>query len=154
MPMSHWVKCIDADHRFARKAVDLSTKETSEDLDRWFLLYDQYLIKYGFNQKYLRVLKVLERIAKLQLKYVRTRDRFIETLLSIEQAKLEALKRENKHGVTTEKALVIMGKWYGGGMMRMDQITVVQYEELSQAYREAMRQNKETERKNKRNGKS
>lgn len=150
MTLNHWVRCIDADHRFARKKVDNDTDETPEDLERWFVLYDQYLMKYGFNAKYLRVLKVLERIAKLNLKYVKTRDRFIETLLSIEYAKLDALKAENKHGISTEKALIHLGKWHGGGLIRMDQITVVQYEELSRAYREAMKQNKEVERKNKR----
>lgn len=139
MKLSHWIKCLDGDHRYIRKVVDLKSEETEQDFAEWFRVYDGYLERYGFNPKYLKILKALKNIALLELRWVRTRDPFIETKIAIEREKLAQLRKDHGPGVSTEKALIFIGKWYGGPPLNPDALTVTQYEELRAAYMEAMK---------------
>ena len=110
MLLSNWIKCLDGDHRYAREIVKKDSEETEDDLIEWLRIYDGYLKKYGFNKKYLRILKVLGKIALLELKWVKTRNPFLETRIEIEKEKLKNLRKEHGPGVSTEKALILIGK--------------------------------------------
>lgn len=151
MKLSNWVKCLQGDHRFARIEVERDSEENENDFNEWFRIYDGYLIKYGFNVKYLKILKVLKKIALLELKFIRTRDPFIETLIAIENEKLNLFKKEHGPGVSIEKALVYISKWYGSHL-KASEITVIEYEELSSAYRDAMKESKQERNNNKKRG--
>lgn len=136
MKLYNWVKCLDGDLRYVRKSVKFDQLELSSDLDKWLTLYDQYLQRFGFNEKYLKVLKLLKNIAILELKWVLTRDNFIETKLSIEREKLNSINRKKQNRISIERSLVYIGKWYGSHI-KINEITVAEYEELTKAYIEA-----------------
>lgn len=140
MILSFWMKCIGGDYRYSRKKVDLSIEETQEDLSNWIRQYDTYLARYGFNPKYERILKAMRKKALLEIKYVLTRDEFLRTLISIEEAKLEQLRRESNKGITTTRMLIHLSRWYRSHLT-IDTVTVAVYNDLCEEYGKASKEN-------------
>lgn len=149
MILSYWVKCLDGDYRYSRKIVDKSKEETKKDLENWLRIYDTYLIKYGFTPKFKRILKAMQKKAKLEFKYIQTRDPFLLTLIDIEEAKLKGLRKESARTLTINQALIRIGKWYGSHL-RAENLTVSEFEDLRQAYEQSAKDSNAQEHQRKR----
>lgn len=136
MLLSHWLKCVAGDHRYARKNVDVESEETPEDLEAWYCVYDTYISRFGFNPKYERILKAMKKKALLELKWVITRDPFLRTLITIEEEKLKLLRKDDGEGSNVERLLVHLSKWYGQ-RLRANEITVLEFNLICEEYGKA-----------------
>ena len=136
MPLHNWIKCTEGDFRFVRKVVDLDTEETDQDAEKWAVVYDQYIDKYGLSEMYKKLLETMRKKALLELSFVKTRDRFKLTLISAQEEKLKGMLNNNGNGMTIEQALIHLSKWLG---YRIDnrQTTVVEYFNLLAEYGKA-----------------
>lgn len=133
MLLSDWIKCTNGDPRFARKKVEKDSKEKPEDAENWYRIYDVYIERYGLGKLYERILKVMKKKALLEIKYVKTRDRFLLTLISVQKENLRALMQDNGEGMTMEASLVHLSKWYGHHL-RPSETTVTEYKNILKEY--------------------
>lgn len=131
--LNFWIEATSGDYRHARKFVQKDSKETPEDIENWFRLYDEYIKKYGLSEKYNRILKLMKKKALLDLKYIKTRDRFTLMLSEIEGEKIKDLMKDNGRGMTVESSLIPLSKWFGS-MIRANEITVTEYQNLIEHY--------------------
>jgi len=122
MPLYNWQKCLEGDLRYVREDLkDLKTNK--EDFD---VVYDDYISKRGLGKEYKQYLDIIKKRALIQCDYLITKDRFKLTLIEVEDAKLEGLKKNTNQQSSIQQALIYLSKWLG---YRLDwkQITVSEY---------------------------
>jgi len=133
MPLLNWEKCTDGDIRYCKILPDITKKVTKKDAEQWALIYDSYIKKYGLSDLFKKVLKVKEKKAKLELKYVITKERFKLTEIEIQEVKLEKMLKNLGQGCTISQSLIYLSRWLGYQINKKE-ITADEYFELSKEY--------------------
>lgn len=136
--LDHWIKCTSGDFRYSRKSVDLKTEQTDEDFENWCRIYDEYIDRFGLEKHYTKILKSMKKLAKLNVKYAKSLlskkpDRFLENLINIEQAKLDALMQDNGNGMTVLQSLPKLSKLQGYPI-RPHETTFIEYKNILAEY--------------------
>lgn len=93
---------------------------------QWCKIYDSYIDDYGLSKQYLRLLETMRKKANIELDYTQKRDKFLLTLLEIEQQNLKMLLDNNGAGVSIEESLVHLSKFVGYWLRPKD-ITTREY---------------------------
>jgi hypothetical protein len=134
MPLDNWIKCTDGDLRHMRKKVQKDSIKTEDDAEAWFIVYDDYIKRYGLSDMYLKLLNTMKKKARLELKYVMTRDPFKETEISVQEAKLRNMLNNNGSSMTIEQSLIHLARFMNGKFINKKEITVEQYFDLLKEY--------------------
>jgi len=121
IPLYNWDKCINGDVKYVRKDVQENTLNEQMFND----VYDDYLKKRGLDKTLNTIFKVMKKKAMLECDYLITRDRFLLTLIEVEEQKLEQLRKPQK-GLSLETTLVYLSKWLGFRVNSKD-ITASEY---------------------------
>lgn len=118
------MKCTDGEVKYTR--VDLDHGDEKRDNEAWFKIYDSYIDEFGLSKQYNKMLNTLKKKATLELDYTIKRDKFLLTLLEIEQQNLKLLLDNNGVGVTINESLVHLSKFVGYWLRPKD-ITTREY---------------------------
>jgi len=133
MPLYNWIKCNGGEVSFVRRE---GVKNEGKDEQKFSELYDQYIKKYGLSKIYIKMLKVMQQKALLELEFVITRERFKLTEIEIEQRKLQGIIESNGSGMTIEESIVYLSKWLGY-RLNPKEVTVVEYYNILKQYGKA-----------------
>jgi hypothetical protein len=133
MPLFNWVECNNGNFQFVRVEPNTDQEPTDTDAKKWFVIYDQYLQKYGLGKKYERLLKVMQKKALLELEFVTTREKFKLTQIEIEEANLKGMLANAGNGMTIEQSLVHLSRWVGYHI-NTKKITVADYFNILDQY--------------------
>jgi hypothetical protein len=133
MPLFNWIQCNDGNFQFVRVEANTDQEPTENDVKNWFVIYDQYLKKYGLGKKYKRLLDVMKKKALLELEFILTRERFKITQIEVEEANLKAMLANKGNGMTIEQTLVHLSRWLGY-QLNTKKITVAEYFNILDQY--------------------
>lgn len=111
MPLYNWIKCNNGFYEFIRK--NQSLKHNNKDVEQWGKIYDQYLEKFGLNDRYEKYLETKRKKALLQADYVINKNNFNKTKIAIQDAKLKNFEIYFGNGQDIEIILVWLGKYIG-----------------------------------------
>lgn len=131
MPMSNWIEASAGKMEYVRVS-DLDTEPNADDLESWLDLHQQYIDAFGHGEKYLRYLKLKDKIARLQLGYLHGKG-FNITLIKVEEANLKELELQMQGGLTVYAAKVHLEK-YIGRRIDLHIETVYEYHTILQEY--------------------
>lgn len=136
--LDRWIKCTGGDFRYIREVVDHDSEDTEEDMTHWFNVYDQFIDGYGLSKHYLKVLQTMKKLALLEVKYglsvaLNNPDRFLETLIEIEEQKLKSLMTDNGKGMSIEESLPSLSKSQGYPI-RAHETTFIEYQNILDSY--------------------
>ena len=118
------MKCTDGEVKYTR--INLDYGDEKSDNEAWFKIYDSYIDEFGLSKQYNKMLNTLKKKATLELDYTIKRDKFLLTLLEIEQQNLKLLLDNNGVGVTINESLVHLSKFVGYWLRPKD-ITTREY---------------------------
>lgn len=109
LPLTNWIKCTNGDLKSVRK----DKNNGNNDLDNiiWEKIFDEYLVLYGLNKEYKKLLMILHQKTLLELEFCITGDKFKITEIEIESAKYINLVSNKGSGVTIEKTLIYLSRW-------------------------------------------
>lgn len=133
MPLFNWIQCNEGNFQFVRVEANTDQEPTEKDVKNWFVIYDQYLKKYGLGKKYKRLLDVMKKKALLELEFILTRERFKITQIEVEEANLKAMLANKGNGMTIEQTLVHLSRWVGY-QLNTKKITVAEYFNILDQY--------------------
>lgn len=111
MPLYNWIKCNNGFYEYIRKSQSL--KHNKKDVEQWGKIYDQYLEKFGLNDRYEKYLETKRKKALLQADYVINKTTFNKTKIAIQDAKLKNFEIYFGNGQDIEIILVWLGKYIG-----------------------------------------
>jgi hypothetical protein len=111
MPLYNWVKCNDNLLQYARK--DITKGNKIDDHLYWVKLYDEYLEKFGLNDRYKKYLDLMRKKALLQAEYVIKKEKFKLTEIEITETKLKDLEVYFGDGQKIEVILTWLGMFLG-----------------------------------------
>lgn len=136
--LDHWIKCTEGDLRYVRVKVDRQTDQTDEDFENWCRIYDEYIARYDLTDHYKKILNTMKKLAKLNIRYAKSLlnkkpDRFLENLIGIEEAKLEALMQDNGKGMSIRESLPKLSKLQGYPI-RPHETTFIEYKNILAEY--------------------
>lgn len=106
-------------------------KKSNEE--NWIILYDQYLARFGLGDKFEKYLKLLQKKALLQCKFIDTNERFVLNEIEVQNAKIESMQIHFGDGQSIETTLIYLGKWLGYPI-KMKETNVVEYYEILNEY--------------------
>lgn len=134
IPLYNWVKCNDDQLQYTRKYV--GSGNNSNDALAWEKLYNEYLEKFGLNDRYKKYLDLMRKKALLQAEYLIKKDKFKLTEINITEAKLKDLELYFGDGQKIEVILTWLGMWLG---YKLDQrnTTVTEYFVILEEYGKA-----------------
>jgi len=104
------------------------------DEDAWIKIHDEYLARFGLSRQYTELLKVMQKKAEFQFDYIINKDKFLLTLLEIEEENLKIMLSNNGHGMTIEQTLVHLSKFVGYWLRSKD-ITTGEYFTLLEEFK-------------------
>jgi len=133
MPLYNWIECNNGNIQYVRIDVNKEDKTNEEDSIIWGKLYDEYIHKFGLSDMYLRLLKVMQKKALLELNYVTTKEKFKLTEIEIEEVKLKGMLTNNGNGLTINESLIHLSKWIGYHL-NPKRITVIEYFNILKEY--------------------
>jgi len=133
MPLYNWIECNNGNIQYVRIDVNKEDKTNEEDSIIWGKLYDEYIHKFGLSDMYLRLLKVMQKKALLELNYVKTKEKFKLTEIEIEEVKLKGMLTNNGNGLTINESLIHLSKWIGYHL-NPKRITVIEYFNILKEY--------------------
>ena len=133
IPLHNWMKCMEGEINFVRKAEN-GTNE--DDIKAWELIFDEYLAEFGLGPVQKKIYSAMKKKALLELDYVITGDRFKLTEIEIEVQKLEGILANAGNGIGVNQALVYMSKWLGS-WINPKSITAREYFTLLGEYNKA-----------------
>lgn len=96
MPVFNWFKINstqDMSWMLPRRK-KLSDKETEFLSKKFNGLYDQYIATFGFNETFMEILKKKKQIAQMIVKKIEKNDSGMNTLIKIQQAKLQEMQEQ------------------------------------------------------------
>lgn len=113
MPIFNWNKCLDGDFKYVHSEL----KEDVINETMFNDVYDDFLKQRGLDKTLNNIFKVMKKKAILECDYLISRDRFLLTLIEIEEAKLNSLRKPSmNNAMSFEKTLVYLSKWLGFGI--------------------------------------
>ena len=133
MPLYNWIECNNGNIQYVRIDVNKEDKTNEEDSIIWGKLYDEYIHQFGLSDMYLRLLKVMQKKALLELNYVTTKEKFKLTEIEIEEVKLKGMLTNNGNGLTINESLIHLSKWIGYHL-NPKRITVIEYFNILKEY--------------------
>ena len=133
LPLDNWVKCMDGEIKFVRKAEN-GTDE--HDALVWEMIFDEYIGEFGLGAVQKKVMDAMKKKALLELDYVITGDRFKLTEIEIEIQKLSGILANAGNGISINQALVYISKWLGT-WINVKTITAREYFTLLGEYNKA-----------------
>ena len=83
------------------------------DVDKWFIVYDEYINEFGLNKMYLKLLNAMKKRALMECDFIITRNRFKLTEIEMEVSRIEQMLANAGSGMTIEQTLVHLSKWMG-----------------------------------------
>lgn len=90
MPMFNWNEILSTgDLKYIFKECKGRVSEKIADL--WYELQDQYIERFGLDEKFIKKLRLLKEKADLNYEFILTKDKFINTRIGIVDADLKAL---------------------------------------------------------------
>lgn len=93
MPIWNWQKILETgDLKYL--FIKCSGRVSERIGELWDTLQDQYIQEFGLEENFKKQLRLLKKKAQLNYDYVLTGDRFINTLLTIVDADLDALSTQ------------------------------------------------------------
>lgn len=133
-PLYNWIKCSEGKLEYTRK--DIEKGDLFSDNEAWVKLYDEYLQKFGLNDRYKKYLDLIRKKAILQAEYVIKKDKFKLTEIEITEAKLKDLEVYFGDGQKIEVILTWVSMWLG---YKIDQrnTTVTEYFTILEEYGKA-----------------
>ena len=134
MKLSSWIQCIEGNIQFVRKEAKKDVLATEEEVERWFLIYDGYIKKYGLNAMYIKLLKLMQKKAILELNFVMTLETFKLTLIAIQEEKLKQALNNKGNSMSIQQSLIHLSKWMGGNLINKNEISAEQYFDLLEEY--------------------
>jgi hypothetical protein len=121
MPLYNWDKCLAGEVRYVR----LDCQEDTDNEKRFITVYDDYLKQRGLDKTTDLLFKAMKRKALLECDYLMTKDRFLLTMIELEEARITKMMQPVK-GVETQNVLVALSKWLGF-RLNSKEITVSEY---------------------------
>ena len=113
MPIYNWNKCLDGDFKY----VHIELKEEVINETMFNDVYDDFLKQRGLDKTLNNIFKVMKKKALLECDYLISHDRFLLTLIEVEERKLEQLRKPSTNNeMSFEKTLVYLSKWLGFGV--------------------------------------
>ena len=136
--LDSWIKCTNGDHRYVRNVVVRLSEQTDEDTENWHRIYNEFIERYGLSKHYLKLLATMRKLALLEIKYARSLaekkpDRFLETLISIQEAALTELLKDNGRGMSVEQSLPVLSEKMGFPI-RTHETTFIEYQNYLESY--------------------
>lgn len=122
---------MDGQLKYTR--IDVSI-ESNGDESAWNQIHDEYLKENGLDEQYRKLLLLLKTKAELELDYVLKKDKFLLTLLEIEEENLKIELSNKGEGVSIEQCLIHLGKFVGY-YIRAKEISVKEYFVLLNEYK-------------------
>lgn len=133
--MYNWIKCIEGKFQYTRLKVSESDEVTEADKQAFEVIYDDYISKVGISPIYAQILKLQVSKAKAQADYMIKNDRKSLNVIRINEVKEEELKKQLGKGMSIEKVLIHLSKWYGGNsLLKSKDLTVQQYLDLLEEF--------------------
>lgn len=85
-------------------------------LKHWEVLYDEYLDHFGLDETLRRVMEIENKIAQLKIERWLEDEKSLESVIKIEQQKLEEIKGKKTKGTSFEEDVAIIEKYRGIGL--------------------------------------
>ncbi len=128
LPIKRWFDIHKTgDYRLLLKEIiDIDSDDFQELFDAWNVIYNQYIEKFGLSEEFLNDLNDQIQLANYKAEFIISGDRYLKTLIKVEEERIEAEKRNEAKEVELEILLAKMSKYYG---FKLDskELTVVQY---------------------------
>lgn len=152
MPLYNWDQCTNGEFQYCRKKVGRFKGKTRRDKRKWDDVYNGYIKVFDLSNKYKKILRTMQRKALLQLKYVKSRQKFKLTEIKIQQQKLELMLKNHGVAMTIDESLIYLSKWMGGGIIDKKKITVLEYFHLLKTYAKQMKKAEKNGQRDKKKG--
>lgn len=129
MPLYNWDECQKGNIKHVTK----DGKSTERDGEVWVMLYDQFLDRFGIDERLELYLNLKVQLTKLRCLWIQTGDDMILNQIAIEEINLKNLDPTKTEGMTTDQCLVHLSKWLGYHVKKKD-ITIVEFKNLMNEY--------------------
>lgn len=127
LPQWNWIKFHETGNPAYIKVLDNYFGLKLEKSDRlnaaWNNVISQYIDEFGFSEDFNMILEHKKEIARLQIEYIETRDKYLFNLIEMERLELEDLLVDNS-GVTYEETVMMIEKRVG---IPIDPLTISVY---------------------------
>jgi len=96
LPIYNWNKVIEtSDLKYLIVGKIKLGKNILEFLNkRWEKIYDEYIARFGFSEKFIELLELQMETALLKIEKVETEEQFIQTQININEARINYLKKK------------------------------------------------------------
>lgn len=129
-PLDRWEKCQSGDLRY----INEDAKPTEQDAERWVMMYNRYLEKFGIDDQLEKYLQVKEHLIRLRCAYIENPDDMLLNQIEIEQINLKALDPSKYEGMTIDECLVYLAKMQGVAVIRKRDLTIIEFKNLMSVY--------------------
>lgn len=129
LPIKIWFAIhVDGDYtKLLRNNEVLTDASILRLSDIWNNLYNDFIKRFGLSDEFMADLRDDIKLANLQAEYIITGQRYLTTLIKIEQEKRRLLDLEVKAPIELESILAKMSKYYGFKLSSRDLTTVEYY---------------------------
>lgn len=132
--LENWIQCIEGNLQFVRKDAKKDELATEKEEKQWFVIYDQYIEKYGLNEMYIKLLNLMKKKAILEVKFAMTRESFKLTEIAMQEERLRQTLNNKGTAMSIKESLIHLSKWMGGKLINTKEITAEQYFDLIETY--------------------
>jgi hypothetical protein len=135
-PLIVWCKCNEGLFYWIKK--DKSKEKESVYLEKWEMLYNDFIKVVGLNEQFEQLLSLKLRIIGERIKFIESkkngfRDRFILNKIQMLQHEMTQIEKATGTGISMTGALLNMSKMQGYHV-NVNVITVKEYFELIKIY--------------------
>lgn len=131
-PLDRWEKCQGGDLRY----INEDAQPTEHDSERWVMMYNRYLEKFGIDEQLEKYLQIKEHLTKLRCAYIENPDDMLLNQIEIEQINLKELDPSKHDGMSIDQCLVHLSKWLGYHVKKSG-ISIVEFRNLLEEYARA-----------------
>lgn len=133
MWLDNWVRCHAGDLTATRK--DPKKGHPVADLMQWTVIRDSYIKRYGLEETFAKWLQSLKKLAELQIHFIEKGDRFSQTKVQIQEARMRDILKSKGEPVTVDKVLTYLGEMQHYQINKKT-TTVSEYFELVDKYQQ------------------